>query len=96
MDRKPDDDEIKETIRKALEQKLGSSTAKALEFYIDPSIALSNPAMYERMLTKTFGGGTEHITKMVIQEISRKYGIPQSEGMTLSQCIEALRNPANQ
>jgi len=85
------DEQIVGTIRALLAQNYGATAEKAIDFYADAHIALSNPAEYARMLRNIFGAGTGHLLTAIIGGLGKKFGVGVSEGTTLDELIASLR-----
>jgi hypothetical protein len=82
---------IVEVIQTLLEKNFGRTAAKAIDFYADTDIALTNPKEYTRILLNIFGQGTEHLLTAIITGLGERFGVKVSEGTTLDEVIGSLR-----
>ncbi|MBI2184919.1 MAG: hypothetical protein HYU39_08185 [Thaumarchaeota archaeon] len=67
-------DALIKSIKEGLEEALGATTARAIEFYVDPSIAISNIAEYTASLRKLFPAGVEPIEKKIAEKLYSNLG----------------------
>jgi len=82
------------SAREALKSILGSSTAKAIEFYCDTSLLVEDPSKYQRKLEEVFGIGAKIIEESMVKllYINLGYRYSLSDQLDLSRCIaEAKR-----
>ncbi len=78
-------------IRESLIAVIGESPARALDFYVDPHIAIADSAEYTKMLKVVFGGGAEVLMGKIAEVLYRKMGIEPVAGGTLADCIRFLK-----
>lgn len=81
-------------IRKSLSEILGKSTATAVDFYVDPSIAIADIVRYTDLLKKFFGEGSKILEERIVQELYAKLGLEfqKKEGYRLSDYVLEAKN----
>ncbi|GEM_PF-6481869 len=84
------DQRIVEAIRGLLASNFGTMGAKAIDFYADANIAISNPEEYTKTLTNVFGKGTGHVLTAITQGLAKQFGISITDGAPLDECINLL------
>lgn len=62
-------------IKEGLEETIGTTTARAIEFYVDTSTAVSSIAEYNASLRKIFPAGSEPIEKKIAEKLYSKLGL---------------------
>lgn len=77
------------SIREGLAEALGRDTARAVEFYAEPSIAASDIEAYNRTLRKIFGDGASVLEQICAEKLFARLAIPfeKKEGHTLAQYV---------
>jgi hypothetical protein len=75
------------SVREALNDGLGETSAKALDFYLDSRILLTDPAEYERSTAKFLGPGAKPIISHLMDKICTTAGIERSSVQGLEQCL---------
>ena len=60
---------LTKAVREGLAQVLGSETARAVDFYIDPSIAVRDIKKYTNMLEKIFGEGSKFLEIKIAERL---------------------------
>lgn len=85
------DERILEMIRALLAKNFGNTAAKAIEFYVDPHIAIANPDEYSRMLQNIFGVGTGLFLRAIVSGLCAEFGVTAADTMTLADCIASLK-----
>jgi len=80
-----------ETIRFAIDSAIagvvGQSTARAINFYVDSRLAISDPDRYARSLSKIFGDGAKVLTDKIIDEVCLRSGLARSEVATIGEAV---------
>lgn len=66
------------SVDKVMSQTFGESVARAVDFYVDRSIALTDPASYEVALGKMFGPGSKILKDAIIQSVSQGAGVERA------------------
>ncbi|MDA4126774.1 MAG: hypothetical protein OK452_06200 [Thaumarchaeota archaeon] len=79
------------SVREALVGGLGETSAKALDFYLDSRILLTDPAEYERSMAKFLGPGSKPIIEHLLDKVCSNAGIERSSVQSLSQCLAEAR-----
>ncbi len=79
------------SIREALVDGLGETSAKALDFYLDSRILLTDPAEYERSMAKILGPGSKPIIEHLLDKVCSNAGIERSSVQSLSQGLAEAR-----
>lgn len=72
-------DHFREMLLKAiwtsLDEIFGQTTAKAVAFYVDPGIAISNAALFSESLRKTFREGSKILEEKCAEKLYNGLGI---------------------
>ncbi len=79
------------SIREALSDGLGETSAKALDFYLDGRILLTDPAEYERATAKFLGPGSKPIISHLMDKVCSIAGIERSSVQSLEQCLSEAK-----
>jgi hypothetical protein len=79
------------SIREALVDGLGETSAKALDFYLDSRILITDPAEYERSTAKFLGPGSKPIMEHLLDKMCSTAGIDRSSVQSLEQCLAEAR-----
>jgi hypothetical protein len=79
------------SIREALVGGLGETSAKALDFYLDSRILLTDPVEYERSMSKFLGPGSKPVIEHLLDKVCSTAGIERSSVHSLEQCLAEAR-----
>jgi hypothetical protein len=79
------------SIREALVDGLGETSAKALDFYLDSRILLTDPVEYERSMAKFLGPGSKPVIEHLVEKMCSTAGIERSSVQSLGQCLAEAR-----
>ena len=82
---------VQGAIDDGLVSSIGETTAKAMNFYVQSQIAISDPNGYSKSLGKIFGSGSGVLLDAIVRNICAATKIDRREGMTLADAIEAGR-----
>ncbi|HEV2225197.1 MAG TPA: hypothetical protein VGR56_00150 [Nitrososphaerales archaeon] len=83
------------SIRGALVDGLGDTSAKALDFYLDSKILISDPVEYEKSMTKFLGPGAKPVIEHLLDKVCSSAGIERSSVHSLEQCLAEARRKLN-
>ena len=83
------------SIREALTDGLGETSAKALDFYLDSRVLLTDPVEYERSMTKILGPGSKPVIEHLLDRVCSSAGIERSSVHSLEQCLAEARRKLN-
>jgi len=75
------------SVREALFDGLGETSAKAFDFYLDSRILLTDPAEYERSMAKFLGPGSKPVISLLLDKMCTTAGIERSSVKSLQQCL---------
>jgi hypothetical protein len=78
-------------IHKGLAEVFGKETAKAVEFYVDPHIALHDANAYSQRLTRIFGKGAELVIKSIEDALCEMARVEKREWRNLGECVEKVK-----
>ena len=79
------------SVREALVDGLGETSAKALDFYLDSRILLTDPDEYERSMAKFLGPGSKPIIEHLLDKICSSAGIERTSVQSLERCLAEAR-----
>jgi hypothetical protein len=79
------------SIREALVDGLGETSAKALDFYLDSRILVTDPVEYEGSMAKFLGPGSKPIIDHLLDKMCSSAGIERSSVQSLTQCLSEAR-----
>lgn len=79
-----------EAIHEGLAATLGENTSKAVNFYVDPSIAVQNPEAYARGLRKMFRQGAKLLEERIAERLCEKAGVEPLKGKSLAEQVFAV------
>jgi hypothetical protein len=79
------------SIREALVDGLGETSAKALDFYLDSRVLLTDPLEYERSMAKFLGPGSKPVIEHLLDKVCSTAGIERSSVHSLEQCLAEAR-----
>lgn len=82
---------IVEAIHEGLASALGENTSKAVNFYVDPSIAARDPEAYMRGLRKMLGEGAKLLENRITKSLCEKAGVAPVPGKSFAEQILAVR-----
>jgi hypothetical protein len=85
------DDIIFEAINESLIKIFGEETARSVNFYIDPNIALTDAEAYVKALRRMFMEGADVIVVGICDRISQLTGLVTSGGSNLGEFIRDVR-----
>lgn len=85
------DEVARQTILEILARTYGASIAEVIDYHFDTRVAVSDPESYTHMIEGTFLGGAKHILRTMTAGLCAEFGVEHAEGMTLSECIDAVR-----
>lgn len=89
--RVPFEDLLVQAINEGYQKIFDPSTAKAVKFYVDDSLARTNPDLYEETLRKIFQDGAKHLIRNVTESLCRLVGIENKEWNSFAQCVKVAR-----
>jgi hypothetical protein len=79
-------------IDQGLAEALGGEGSKAVDFFVDPRIALKDPMKYWSNLDKMFNHNSNTLRTKLISVISEHFGLPPENRSTdFSQCVNAAK-----
>jgi hypothetical protein len=81
------------SANEALEKTFDSSTAKAVQFYIDARILVRNPDAYAESMLKMFGKeGGKVVLNSIMKTLLQKTGMPEEPQRfpSLRDCVNAV------
>jgi len=78
------------SVESALSSVFGPATMKAVDFYIDKRIALTNPTEYSRSMQKLFGEGAKVLIGKMIEGIAKGAGL-EGGYASLEECVAKAR-----
>ncbi|MDV3293948.1 MAG: hypothetical protein LYZ70_06725 [Nitrososphaerales archaeon] len=79
------------SIETALLMVFDPNTMRAVNFYVDRTIALSNPAEYTRSMQKLFGEGAKVLMDRIIEGVSKGAGLEGGKFASLEECVSSAR-----
>ncbi len=79
------------SVREALIEGLGETSAKAFDFYLDSRILLTDPVEYERSMAKFLGPGSKPVISHLMDRVCTTAGIERSSVQSLEQCLGEAR-----
>jgi hypothetical protein len=79
------------SVEAALAAVFGPTTMRAVDFYVDKRIALSNPEEYSRSMRKLFGAPADLLLQRIIEGVSRGAGIEGRGISSLEECVARAR-----
>ena len=82
---------IMKSVDEALIGVFGENTSRAVNFYFDRSLAVSDPAAYERGLVRIFGEGSKLITSAILDSVCKRAVIERSSVKLLADGWSAAR-----
>lgn len=85
------DDIVLEAINESLISIFGEETARSVNFYIDPNIALSDAEAYVKALRRMFMEGANVIVVGICDRISQLTGLGKSGVSSLGEFIRDVR-----
>ena len=85
---------LTKAVREGLAQVLGPETARAVDFYIDPSIAVRDISKYTNMLEKIFGEGSRILETKIAERLFVTLNLPfvKKDGYRLTSYVEEAKN----
>jgi hypothetical protein len=83
------------SVKEALYDGLGETSAKALDFYLDSRVLLTDPAEYERSTAKFLGPGSGPIISHLMDRICSTAGIERNNIKSLEQCLAEAKRKLN-
>ncbi len=69
----------------------GSETTKAINYYIDPIIALKDPALYCKLLEQIFGNEAIVLTKHMIDSVCELFSLNPKDTTSFESCMQAAK-----
>ena len=66
---------VLQSVDEGLAKVMGEDTAKAVKFYVDPSIAAKDPDRFITSIRKMFGKGTQTIEMRILDSLYSKVGL---------------------
>ncbi len=66
-------------------------TLKAVKFYVDSSLAKTNPELYSQALKKIFQDGATQLLSNVTDSLCRLVGIENKEWNSFAECVKVAR-----
>ncbi len=85
------DDIVLEAINGSLATIFGEETARSVNFYIDPNIALTDAEAYVKALKRMFMEGSNLIVVRICERISQLTGLEEIGGSDLGEFIKDVR-----
>ena len=84
---------LTKAVREGLAQVLGPETARAVDFYIDPSIAVRDIGQYTNMLEKIFGEGSRILETEIAERLFVNLNLMfvKKNGYRLSSYVEEAK-----
>ena len=85
---------LTKAVREGLAQVLGSETARAVDFYIDPSIAVRDIGKYTNMLEKVFGEGSKILETKIAERLFANLNLTfvKKDGYRLPNYVEEAKS----
>ena len=80
------------SVDRVMTQTFGANVARAVDFYIDRNIALTDPVNYERALGKMFGAGSKILRDAIIDSVSQGAGIEKTSVSTFEEAWAAAKS----
>ena len=82
--------QLLKAIDEGLREVLGESGAKAVKFYVEPSIAITNIAQYVKSLRKIFVAGEEMLERKIADKLYESVGLQfvEKAGYDLAQYVK--------
>lgn len=80
-----------EAVDEGLKSIFEPGTAKSVKFYVDPNIAIKNPALYAKLLEKIFGEGAKTILEKIIDQIAIKFVFTREKGISFEEAVKRAR-----
>lgn len=80
-----------DAITRGLASFLGKETSRAVNFYVDPHIALKDPRRYSESLNKMFGIGFNDLISRIIAEVCTQYSIEEKDLKSFEDCVSAAK-----
>jgi len=82
---------LREAVEEALREALGLSEARALKFYVDPSVIMENPAESYKVLERLFGAKAKLIAESVRRRLCELLRIENLPTTGFEETINAAR-----
>jgi len=79
------------SIDAALSKVFDRNTMKAVDFYVDRRVALSNPREYSKSMRKLFGEGSKVLLEKIIEGISSGAGLEPGRFNSLEECVAGAK-----
>lgn len=79
------------SVKEALVDGLGETSAKALDFYLDSRILLTDPVEYEKSMSKFLGPGAKPVIEHLLDKICSSAGIERTSVQSLERCLAEAR-----
>ena len=86
------DERIVSAIRDTLFDLLGESAARALEFFVDPRLAIKEPDRYERAMKEMFHGHAKIIIERIERNLCALVGIQLRSWSSFHECLKVVKN----
>ncbi len=80
-----------DAIEDGLKKVFGENTARSVEFYIDPSIAVADPDNYARSLQRLFKEGATLVLEAILDDLQAKTGVAKGEAKNFGKFVAHLR-----
>lgn len=82
--------QLLKAVDEGLREVLGESGAKAVKFYVEPSIATTNIAQYTKSLRKLFAAGAETLERRIAAKLYESVGLQfvEKAGYDLAQYVK--------
>ena len=85
------EDLLVQAIDEGYQKVFDPMTMRAVKFYVDDSLARSNPDLYSQALGKIFHDGAKHLLSNVIDALCRLVGIENKGWSSFGECVKAAR-----
>ncbi len=82
---------VQKSVDTVMVRIFGENVARAVDFYVDRSIALSDPASYERALGKMFGDGSKILKDAIMDSVSQGANLDKTSVSSFEQCWAAAK-----
>ena len=82
---------VENAINGGIADAVGEPTMKAINFYVDSQIGLSDPDGYARSLGKIFGSGSTVLLEKIVKSVCAATKTEKRPGLSLAEAIKAGR-----
>jgi hypothetical protein len=80
------------SIEEGLTEALGTQAVKAVDFFVDPRMALSDPKKYWTNLDKMFNHKSKLLQEKLIAKIRLNFSIEDQNTKDLAECVTAAKS----